>query len=244
MCIRFKWVNQNYSHRSENKKKKKQQQQYDGVTFAQRRSKSVVLCVVFGSRRVTRVARFANSYVGHTLHCRSIAGNRSNQSNTSSIAQGHEDCAGKLTVFHHLCVLIFFFFNVCFENHCSNYHFKTSRFVLLMNMTKDEPFNDANILCMTLFLFFCLFSLLVRFPQGSSKHFITHSAITCSVQTEDIVACVLLLYNPITKCPLHIHAYRCDSESTAQALNQQLQVLINRPENQKRFAELEARYVL
>lgn len=80
--------------------------------------------------------------------------------------------------------------------------------------------------------------------QGSSKHFITHSAITCSVQTEDIVACVLLLYNPITKCPLHIHAYRCDSESTAQALNQQLQVLINRPENQKRFAELEARFVI
>lgn len=79
--------------------------------------------------------------------------------------------------------------------------------------------------------------------QGSSKHFINHSAITCSVQTDDIVACILLLYNPITKCPLHIHAYRCDSETTAQALNQQLQVLINRPENQKRFAELETRFV-
>lgn len=78
--------------------------------------------------------------------------------------------------------------------------------------------------------------------QGTSKHFITHSAITCSVQTEDMVACVLLLYNPITKCPLHIHAYRCDSESTAQALNQQLQVLINRQDNQKRFADLETRY--
>lgn len=81
------------------------------------------------------------------------------------------------------------------------------------------------------------------FLKGTSKHLINHSAITCSVQTDDIVACVLLLYNPITKCPLHIHAYRCDSESTAQALNQQLQVLINRPENQKRFAELEARLV-
>lgn len=79
------------------------------------------------------------------------------------------------------------------------------------------------------------------FPQGSSKHFITHSAITCSIQAEDIVACVLLLYNPSTKCPLHVHAYRCDSETTAQALHQFLQVLINRPENQKRFAELEAR---
>ncbi|KAJ6634860.1 hypothetical protein Bhyg_13441 [Pseudolycoriella hygida] len=77
--------------------------------------------------------------------------------------------------------------------------------------------------------------------QGSSKHFITHSAITCSVQAEDIVACVLLLYNPTTKCPLHVHAYRCDSETTAQALHQFLQVLINRPENQKRFSELEAK---
>lgn len=81
----------------------------------------------------------------------------------------------------------------------------------------------------------------MKIVQGSSKHFITHSAITCSVQAEDIVACVLLLYNPTTKCPLHVHAYRCDSETTAQALHQFLQVLINRPENQKRFAELEAR---
>lgn len=79
--------------------------------------------------------------------------------------------------------------------------------------------------------------------QGSSKHFIPHSAITCSVQTEDIVACVLLLYNPATRCPLHVHAYRCDSEATAEALNEQLQILINRPENQKRFADLESRYV-
>ncbi|XP_017470809.1 PREDICTED: zinc finger CCCH domain-containing protein 13-like, partial [Rhagoletis zephyria] len=77
--------------------------------------------------------------------------------------------------------------------------------------------------------------------QGSSKHFIPHSAITSSVQTDDIVACVLLLYNPATKCPLHVHAYRCDSESTAEALHQQLQILINRPENQKRFEELETR---
>ncbi|XP_075159079.1 uncharacterized protein LOC142232230 [Haematobia irritans] len=81
----------------------------------------------------------------------------------------------------------------------------------------------------------------IKIIQGSSKHFIPHSAITSSVQTDDIVACVLLLYNPITKCPLHVHAYRCDSETTAEALNQQLQILINRPENQKRFEELESR---
>uniref|UniRef100_A0A8W7Q593 PID domain-containing protein n=1 Tax=Anopheles coluzzii TaxID=1518534 RepID=A0A8W7Q593_ANOCL len=81
----------------------------------------------------------------------------------------------------------------------------------------------------------------LKILQGSAKHFIPHGAITCSVQTEDIVACTLLLYNPATKCPLHVHAYRCDSELTAQALHDQLQVLINRPENQKRFTELEAR---
>ncbi|XP_053680693.1 uncharacterized protein LOC128731588 [Anopheles nili] len=81
----------------------------------------------------------------------------------------------------------------------------------------------------------------LKIVQGSAKHFIPHGAITCSVQTEDIVACTLLLYNPATKCPLHVHAYRCDSEHTAQALHEQLQVLINRPENQKRFTELEAR---
>ncbi|XP_055909500.1 uncharacterized protein LOC129944226 [Eupeodes corollae] len=81
----------------------------------------------------------------------------------------------------------------------------------------------------------------IKILQGSSKHFIPHSAITSSVQSEDIVACVLLLYNPATKCPLHVHAYRCDSETTAEALHQQLQILINRPENQKRFEELESR---
>lgn len=81
----------------------------------------------------------------------------------------------------------------------------------------------------------------IKILQGSSKHFIPHSAITSSVQTDDIVACVLLLYNPATKCPLHVHAYRCDSESTAETLHQQLQILINRPENQKRFEELETR---
>uniref|UniRef100_A0A182MC88 PID domain-containing protein n=1 Tax=Anopheles culicifacies TaxID=139723 RepID=A0A182MC88_9DIPT len=83
----------------------------------------------------------------------------------------------------------------------------------------------------------------LKIVQGSAKHFIPHGAITCSVQTEDIVACTLLLYNPATKCPLHVHAYRCDSELTAQALHDQLQVLINRPENQKRFTELEARII-
>ncbi|KAK9876341.1 hypothetical protein WA026_012650 [Henosepilachna vigintioctopunctata] len=73
------------------------------------------------------------------------------------------------------------------------------------------------------------------------KHFIPHNTITYVYQQEDIIACILLLFNPVTKCPLHIHAYRCDSVETAGLLKQQLQVLIESPENQKKFAEIEGR---
>lgn len=73
------------------------------------------------------------------------------------------------------------------------------------------------------------------------KHFIPHNTITCVYQQEDIVACILLLFNPVTKCPLHVHAYRCDSLETAAHLKQQLQILVERPENQKKFAEIESR---
>lgn len=73
------------------------------------------------------------------------------------------------------------------------------------------------------------------------KHFIPHNTITCVYQQEDIISCILLLFNPVTKCPLHVHAYRCDSLETAGLLKQQLQILIERPENQKKFAEIENR---
>ncbi|KAK3908945.1 2-oxoglutarate dehydrogenase, mitochondrial [Frankliniella fusca] len=73
------------------------------------------------------------------------------------------------------------------------------------------------------------------------KHLIPHHAVTCVLQQEDIVACILLLYNPVTKCPVHVHAYRCDSVETAQILCGQLQTLIERPENQKKLSEIEAR---
>lgn len=76
------------------------------------------------------------------------------------------------------------------------------------------------------------------------KHFIPHNTITCVLQHEDIVACILLLFNPVTKCPLHVHAYRCDSLETATLLKSQLQILIERPENQKKFTELEQRLKL
>lgn len=73
------------------------------------------------------------------------------------------------------------------------------------------------------------------------KHFIPHNTITCVYQKEDVIACILLLFNPVTKCPLHVHAYRCDSLETATLLKQQLQTLIERPENQKKFSEIENR---
>lgn len=76
------------------------------------------------------------------------------------------------------------------------------------------------------------------------KHFIPHNTITSVYQQDDIIACILLLFNPITKCPLHVHAYRCDSLETAGLLKQQLQLLIDRPENQKKFNEIESRLKL
>ena len=77
------------------------------------------------------------------------------------------------------------------------------------------------------------------------KHFIPHHAITCVVQDEnendDVVSCILLIYNAVTKCPVHVHSYRCDSNETASILKSQLQILIDRPENQRKFSEIEAR---
>ncbi|XP_028035292.1 uncharacterized protein LOC114246796 isoform X1 [Bombyx mandarina] len=75
--------------------------------------------------------------------------------------------------------------------------------------------------------------------QQTIKHFIPHGSITSAVSQGDVVACVLLLYNPLTGCPVHVHAYRCDSEHTAEMLYTHLQALIDRPENQKKFADIE-----
>ncbi|XP_072934367.1 uncharacterized protein [Epargyreus clarus] len=75
--------------------------------------------------------------------------------------------------------------------------------------------------------------------QQTIKHFIPHGSITSAVVQGDVVACVLLLYNPITGCPVHVHAYRCDSDHTAEMLYTHLQALIERPENQKKFADIE-----
>lgn len=76
------------------------------------------------------------------------------------------------------------------------------------------------------------------------KHLIPHESITTVVQEEDIVCCLLLIFNPVTKCPVHVHGYRCDSIETACALTESLQILIDRPENQKKFSEIEKRLAL
>ena len=73
------------------------------------------------------------------------------------------------------------------------------------------------------------------------KHMIPHHSVTWVSQEEDIICCIMLIYNPITKCPVHVHAYRCDSIETATTLRNQLQILIDRPENQKKFREIEMR---
>jgi len=77
------------------------------------------------------------------------------------------------------------------------------------------------------------------------RHFVPSHGVTYVSQGEapddDIVAVIMLLYNPITKCPVHLHAYRCDSPDTATLLRHHFQTLIDLPTNQKKIRELEHR---
>lgn len=75
------------------------------------------------------------------------------------------------------------------------------------------------------------------------KHSIPHDTITCVYQRAEVVACILLLFNPVTRCPLHVHAYRCDSSETASVLTYQLRHLIETPDTQRKLSEIEARLV-
>lgn len=90
-------------------------------------------------------------------------------------------------------------------------------------------------------------SALSSLPGGKSsksdlvKHLIPDHAVTCVRRDEDLVAVVLLLYNPVTKWPVHVHVYRCDSVETATLLSGQLQMLVDRPENRKKLNEMESR---
>lgn len=75
------------------------------------------------------------------------------------------------------------------------------------------------------------------------SHSLTYSTVG-QPPNSDVVGCIMLIFNPETRCPIHVHAYRCDSPETATIMNNALQSLINRPENQRRFADVENRLIL
>lgn len=85
----------------------------------------------------------------------------------------------------------------------------------------------------------------IKLVADSLRHFVPSHAVTYVSQgsppDDDIVSVILLLYNPITKCPVHLHAYRCDSVETADLLAEQLQLLVDLPENQRKISDLEER---
>ncbi|XP_071522708.1 uncharacterized protein [Panulirus ornatus] len=78
-----------------------------------------------------------------------------------------------------------------------------------------------------------------------TKHFIPASALTYVQQEarpdDDIVSAILLIYNPLTRCPVHVHTYRCDSTETATLLREHLAQLVDHPEQQAKLAALESR---
>ena len=79
------------------------------------------------------------------------------------------------------------------------------------------------------------------------KQFIPHSSITSVMQSDapndDVVSCILLVSNSTSDCPLYVHSYRCDSPETAVHLKQQLQILVDKPENKSKFDEIENRLI-
>lgn len=72
------------------------------------------------------------------------------------------------------------------------------------------------------------------------KHLIPHELITAVVQEEDIVCCLLLICNPVTRCPAHVHAYRCDSVETASAFRESLQTFAAKTRPGKKVLEVDS----
>jgi len=85
----------------------------------------------------------------------------------------------------------------------------------------------------------------IKLVADSVRHLVPSHAVTYVSQgrapDDDIVSVIMLLYNPITKCPVHLHAYRCDSVDTANSLREHFQALVDLPHNQKKIRELERR---
>ncbi|XP_011503086.1 PREDICTED: uncharacterized protein LOC105366364 isoform X2 [Ceratosolen solmsi marchali] len=82
-------------------------------------------------------------------------------------------------------------------------------------------------------------------PGGSTrsavKHLVPGHAVLAAVQREDVVAATLLLPNPATNNPVHVHAYRCDSVETAELLGGQLKVLASHTDSLARLGSLDTR---
>lgn len=78
--------------------------------------------------------------------------------------------------------------------------------------------------------------------SGSDKSdTMKHHAVTSVHQKGDLVGCIV--YDSSTKCPLHVHVYRCDCVGTATMLHTHLKLLIERPENQKKLVEMESKLI-
>lgn len=67
--------------------------------------------------------------------------------------------------------------------------------------------------------------------RSAVKHLVPGHAVLAAVQREDVVAATLLLPNPATNNPVHVHAYRCDSVETAELLGGQLKALASHTDN-------------
>ncbi|KAK0096042.1 hypothetical protein PV326_006672 [Microctonus aethiopoides] len=77
--------------------------------------------------------------------------------------------------------------------------------------------------------------------KSAVKHLVPGYAVLAAVQREDVVAATLLLPNPATNNPVHIHAYRCDSVETAELLGGQLKALASHADNSSKITCLDNR---
>ncbi|VDD89999.1 unnamed protein product [Enterobius vermicularis] len=82
---------------------------------------------------------------------------------------------------------------------------------------------------------------LVKFQIAASN--ITYS-MTGKPPFDDVIAVVMLVFNPEMHSPIHVHCYRCDSAETAAIMQANLQVLIGRPDTQRSIAALEQRLLI
>jgi hypothetical protein len=138
----------------------------------------------------------------------------------------------------------------------------TSSNIKSNTLNSPSPFNDDVIIKHFYFYFFRYFqrkeeecepakvtlqisSKGIKLVAEALRHFVPSHAVTYVCQgsppDDDIVSVILLLYNPVTKCPVHLHSYRCDSVETADLLAEQFQLLVDLPENQRKIRDLEER---